>query len=177
MTDSISPQHILLLRFRDMVTEPGGSIAEHKRIVRQSGYVWWGWWARKHETVPRELLAQLLGPDNPSPIILFDTGFMRCYQSTCTRVVVAPSHVGVNSPDLESTPEYYARGRFPAWFRLVGDISPIKLIAPAIVARPTSPSFQGASSYLPAQSISLETLNDERPTLWVISPLESTYAE
>lgn len=35
---TIASDYTLLLRFRDLVTEPGGNITEHRRIIRQRGY-------------------------------------------------------------------------------------------------------------------------------------------
>src|SRR5947199_204475 len=121
-----STRYALMLRFRDLVTEPGGNIAEHRRIIRQKGYAWWGWWARQRETVPRGVFEELFSLESdPTEIILFDSGMMRLYRTTSRKAVVAPSHLGVNSPDFEATPEYYVRGRYPAWIRLEGDINPI----------------------------------------------------
>src|ERR1041385_5041989 len=114
---SIASDYTLLLRFRDLVTEPGGNIAEHRRIIRQRGYAWWGWWARQREKVPRTVFEQLFpSGDAERDVLLFDSGMMRMYRTTVGKVVVAPSHLGVNSPDFEATPEYYVRGRYPAWF-------------------------------------------------------------
>jgi hypothetical protein len=167
---SATSRYALMLRFRDLVTEPGGNIAEHRRLIRQRGHVWWGWWARNQEAVPRTIFAQMFAPENEAAeVVLFDTGLMRFYRTTCTRVVVAPSHTGVNSPEFEATPDYYVRGRYPAWFRFEDDILPIDLAAPAVVERPTmckndrelGPDEQGVAT-------APDKLRDDRPTLWVV---------
>lgn len=168
--------YALMLRFRDLVTEPGGNIAEHRRILRQHGSCWWGWWARSHEVVPRDMFGQLLPSNTDSPLegILFDRGMLRLYRTTISRIVVAPSHLGVHSPSFETTPEYYVRGRYPAWFRLEGDISPIEGIVPRVVARPTESDATGVlKADLQGEPIGLSELADERPTLWVISKTEN----
>jgi hypothetical protein len=163
----------LMLRFRDLVTEPGGNIAEHRRIIKQYGYAWWGWWARRHEAVPSAAFDQLLPRGNgPAEVILFDTGMMRLYRTRATGVVVAPSHLGVTSPDFEATPEYYVRGRYPAWFRLEDDIVALNGVLPKVVARPTAAAnCPPLDSNLIGQELELEVLRDERPTLWVIASI------
>lgn len=165
-------QYALLLRFRDLVTEPGGNIAEHRQIIRQRGYAWWGWWARQREKVPRNVLERLFPSEAiKREILLFDSGMMRLYRTSGSKVVVAPSHLGVNSPDFEATPEYYVRGRYPAWFRLEEDISIIEASSITIAGRPT---IQGEpDDLLPVagdHTVSLEKLSDEGPTLWVAIP-------
>jgi hypothetical protein len=162
--------YALMLRFRDLVTEPGGNIAEHRRIIRQRGYAWWGWWARQREKVPRSVFEQLFAAGAaPIEIILFDSGMMRLYRTLSRQAVIAPSHLGVNSPDFEATPEYYVRGRYPAWFRLEDDIVPIEPLVPRIVARPTTdPSFSDLGYEVQGLPVDLDVLRDEGPTLWVI---------
>ncbi|MHB8724056.1 MAG: hypothetical protein ACYC9Z_01600 [Casimicrobiaceae bacterium] len=165
----------LMLRFRDLVTEPGGNIAEHRKIIRHRGYAWWAWWARQHERIPREAFKQLLSPEYaPAQVILFDTDLTRFYRTTASRVIVAPSHLGVNSPDFEATPEHYVRGRYPAWFRFEEDIVLLDNFTSRVVARPTAeavptPLIAG----LPEQIANPDVLRDDRVTLWVIARTEA----
>jgi len=160
----------IVLRFRDLVTEVGGTIAEHRRIVRLQGHVWWGWWFRQSEYVPRAMLAQLFVPGKASDIsiILFHATTLELYITHANRVVVAPSAGGIQSPEFEYTPEYYLRARYPLWFQFERDIVPFRG-TPLIVGRPTKgPEFD----YLPelsvvGETVSLADLRDERPTLWL----------
>ena len=32
----------IMLRFRDLVTEPRGNSAEHRRLMNELGFAWWG---------------------------------------------------------------------------------------------------------------------------------------
>lgn len=165
-------KHALLLRFRDLVTEPGGNISEHRRIMRLRGYVWWGWWARqREEKAPLSVFEYFFRADRtPANVILFDRGFLRLYRTTASKVIVAPTSFGVNSPEFEATPEYYVRGRYPAWFRLQGDITPIEGTSVTVVARPTiDENFTKFDPDAPGEVVPLETLQDEKPTLWVIA--------
>lgn len=163
-------RYALMLRFRDLVTEPGGNIAEHRKIIKQRGYAWWGWWARQREQVPRRVLDELFPSESiPTEIILFDSGMMRLYRTHASKAVVAPSHLGVNSPDFEATPEYYVRGRYPAWFRLEDDILPLDASSAEVVARPTlAETFDLIDPNFASGPIELDVLRDEGPTLWVI---------
>jgi len=68
----------IILRFRDLSTPAGTTtIEQHKRIIADKGYVWWGWWHKQGETVPensfREILGEI-GKSGPYEIYLFDTG-------------------------------------------------------------------------------------------------------
>lgn len=164
-------RYALLLRFRDLVTEPGANIIEHRKIIRQLGYAWWGWWARQRENVPRRVLEELFPSESTlTEVILFDRGMMRLYRTYSSKAVVAPSHVGVNSPDFEATPSYYVRGRYPAWFRLERDIIPFEASSVEIVARPTlEANFDVLDPNFPGESVELDVLQDEGPTLWVIN--------
>jgi hypothetical protein len=154
-----------------LVTEPGGNIAEHRRIMRHHGYVWWGWWARQREKIPRGVFEQLFPSEAVmTEIVLFDSGMMRMYRTGARKAVVAPSHQGVNSPDFQATPEYYVRGRYPAWFRFEEDIVPIDALSANVIARPTlDPGFTSLGSGVSGQSLDLNALRDDGPTLWVIS--------
>lgn len=168
----------IVLRFRDLVTELGGTIAEHRRVLRQYGHVWWGWWYRQSEHIPRQALGELFSgaADRRVPILLFHSGTFEAYATNASRVVVAPSIVGISSPDYGITPQYYPRGRYPAWFRLEGDIVPTSADAVRIVGRPTlsSDSDGVPKQTLPATEVALQELGAERPTLWLFSPREGT---
>ena len=162
-------EYSLMLRFRDLVTEPGANIEEHRKIIRNRGYAWWGWWARQREHAPRLAFAALFSADaNATDVVLFDSGMMRFYRTQATQVVVAPSRLGVNSPDFEATPDYYVRGRYPAWFRLAGDIAPASLETVQVVARPSLDADVELLPGIVGLPTSLEALRDDRATLWVI---------
>jgi hypothetical protein len=156
----------LALRFRDLVTERGGTIEEHVRVSRRRGFVWWGWWYRQSETVPTEVLGHLFPePECSVPIVLFDAGMLALYTAIAGKVVLAPSGLGLPSPDFDATPEYYLRGRYPAWFRL-SEITPAPAMPLRVIERPTIPSEEADA--VVAMDVPLDALRDERPTLWVI---------
>lgn len=170
MTEVVQEQGLgVVLRFRDLVTEMGGTIAEHRRVLRQQGHVWWGWWRRQSEHIPRGALADLFRDGAVVPVMLFDSGILGVHRTAATRVVVAPSVVGIQSPEFDSTPDYYVRGHYPVWFRLEGDIVPIDAESLSVVGHPTADPAKHslATAVEDAHEVSLEDLRDERPTLWL----------
>lgn len=172
------PAIAIVLRFRDMVTEVGETIAEHRKIFRQFGHVWWGWWYRQSEYVPRNVLEGMFAKTNsPSvQVLLFDSGSLDVYATRASRVVVAPSIVGINSPEYHATPEYYLRGRYPAWFRFGVDIMAVDVSSLRIIGKPTSgPNFDRIPEVTTqAENVSLSVLRDDRPTFWLSREIEQT---
>jgi len=105
------------------------------------------------------------------PIVLFDSGTLELHATRATHVVVAPSIVGIHTPEFDATPEYYLRGHYPLWFRLEKEIAPLSIQSLDIVGRPTTDQD---ADHLPTgearEKMSLEALRDDRPTLWLAQP-------
>lgn len=158
----------ILLRFRDLVTEPGGNIEQHRRIIDELGFAWWGWWARSHEKVPKEELADLVEGRTHFPAILFDSGMMKFYYSKCSKIAVAPGDAGIASPDFRATPHYYVRGSYPAWFKLYEDIKVVDRSSFKVTGRPTISETKSDEKQSESRPLDIVSLRDERPTLWLI---------
>jgi len=157
----------IMLRFRDLVTEPGGNIEEHSRLIDEIGYAWWGWWARGQEVVPLELFDALTkSPHSVIDLILFDSGQLEFFEAKCSKIVVAPGSDGINSPDFRATPHYYVRGRYPAWFKLHGGITPLHEAQFSIVNRPTINSNNDVEVTFDVKSAA--SARDEDATLWLV---------
>jgi len=112
---------ILMLRFRDLVTEPGGTILEHEAIIVTYGEVWWGWWMREQEEPPRKFLAGLMGTIEANGFVrglLYDASRQFLYASRITKIKVSPTRSGIAAPEPAKAPEYYHQGRYPVWFLL-----------------------------------------------------------
>ena len=151
------------------MTERDGTIEEHIRVWKRAGHVWWGWWYRQSERVPRGTFAELFpGGEGEVPIVLFDAGQLKLYRTTATRVRVAPSELGLQAPDFDATPDYYLRGRYPAWFCL-SEIDPLESRTLPVIDRPTlvDGTNQKPRSDRAVEEVPLEALRDDRPTLWV----------
>lgn len=92
---------IVALRFRE--TTPGvDTIAEHIKLIDQSGFVWWGWWKKETEDSQDEMLARVLPKGGQGNILLVDRSTSRMWSALCTGWTS-------NRPDVPagSVPEYY----------------------------------------------------------------------
>lgn len=113
----------VILRFRDLVTPQGGSIASHQQIVDQHGYVWWGWWKRQTEAYPGNLFSELhqrlVGGENPITAFVFDSGSESLYRTQLQKLAVAPPGGTIATPNARKSPAYYQQGAYPAWFQFL----------------------------------------------------------
>ena len=108
----------VVLRFRDLVTECGGTIEQHKRIIAEKGYVWWGWWNKGHEKLPFDEIVVLTGrvQDNPETFYLLDSGQNKLYKALCTDISRGKNGKE-GTPETECTPDYYNVQKYFAWFK------------------------------------------------------------
>lgn len=114
----------MVLRFRDLVVE---TVPEHQKIIAGPGHVWWGWWSRPSERIPRHTFAHFKGVierEGSLPIFLIDSGREQLYRAALTDIRAADSETEIPSPDPDSTPIYYRSSDYKAWFRLT-EITPI----------------------------------------------------
>jgi len=163
----------VILRFRDLVTEEGGTVAEHRAILRSAGRVWWGWWMRQYETPPRQLFSRLRQEIEAEGMILgylFNTGEGRLFTCKIVDVRVAPPGSTIATPDPSLTPEYYVRGRYPAWFLLTSlDDAQFDKCRFRYESFPTRPEMQATYKELVGQPVrSLDGLRQIDVTLWVV---------
>jgi hypothetical protein len=111
----------LIIRFRDLITAPEETISEHRRIIAERDFVWWGWWRRRHELVPTEYLSGLL-LRVPLQIYLFDSGtdqsVVHLYPATLVSVAITPTGREIASPNINHTPAYYNNARYQVWLKL-----------------------------------------------------------
>lgn len=164
----------LILRFRDLVTEDGGTIAEHRAMLQSHGEVWWGWWMRQYETPPRELFGTLceeIARAGPVPGYLFNTGEGKLFSCKIADIRMAPTGTKIGAPDVERSPEYYSRGRYPAWFLLVDSIDERHFYDRSVFfdAFPSRPEMPAPLRPLLDQRVrSLEDLRHADVTLWMV---------
>src|SRR5262245_2739513 len=78
----------VILRFRDLVTERGQTIVRHRDIASHDGYVWWGWWHKRDETIPDDAFRNLVGKakNDGLEIYLLDSGQELLYKAICTEI-------------------------------------------------------------------------------------------
>jgi len=112
----------MILRFRDLSTPAGTTtIEQHKRIITEKGYVWWGWWHKQGETVPenafREVLAKI--PESgPYRIFLFDSGKYTVQRASLLDIHWDTKLTRISTPERDATPDYYGDSHYLAWFKL-----------------------------------------------------------
>jgi len=75
----------IILRFRDL-SNPAGTttIGEHQRLIKDRGYVWWGWWNKQGETIPESAFRQIsseITRSGPYEAFLFDTGKYKLHRA------------------------------------------------------------------------------------------------
>lgn len=119
MADAAEPE-TLVLRFRDLATEPGETIAQHHGICAQHGRVLWGWWHKAREKVPRrvfEAMRTKAAADEPK-IYLLNAAERKLYRARLSDVHFDESLEAIHTPDPALTPDYYQGRRCRAWFEL-----------------------------------------------------------
>lgn len=108
----------VILRFRDLVTEPGGTIQLHEAILQKRQFVWWGWWNKLGEKVPADVFQQLNQRARAGlEVLLFDSGREMVYRALCTSIATAPDGGRFATPSKVATPTYYRAQRYMAWFQ------------------------------------------------------------
>ncbi|WP_270913303.1 metallophosphoesterase family protein [Allofournierella sp. CML151] len=113
----------LILRFRDLVTADGETIAKHKEIIEhhegEQPYVWWAWWSKGHEKLPFDELSpfKILANSTPQTLLLVDSGQKLVYTAVCTDIKFNVGDKKLTSPEESATPEYYRTRDYYAWFK------------------------------------------------------------
>jgi hypothetical protein len=107
---------MIVLRFRDIELSSGATIREHKLVINEYRFCWWGWLARDFERNPySELAGVLAAAAKPFDVALYDTGRGLVYRASCTDIAAEP--FPSSSPSLLHTPAYYRSRNAPAWFQ------------------------------------------------------------
>ena len=80
----------MALRFRDLGAED--TISEHKKLIRECDYVWWGWWSKPPEKIPRKTFAQFSGVIESKghlDIYLVDSGKNLLYKTKLKEMAIS----------------------------------------------------------------------------------------
>ncbi len=115
----------VVLRFRDKGEGNSDTIDEHCKIIRDKGYVWWGWWAKNYEKPPYDYFQQierqiaLLAPQGIGfPIFLLHTKKQEIYKANCSAISYENSVEGfAQTPDPDATPSYYNKSSAKLWLK------------------------------------------------------------
>ena len=108
----------IILRFRDLVTDPNGTIMKHKDIIDKEGYVWWAWWNKGNENLPIGEFSEFstCTKSENTDIYLIDSGQEKVYKASCDGIELKKNEK-MRSPEPEKTPEYYKEQEYFAWFK------------------------------------------------------------
>lgn len=106
----------LILRFRDVTADD--PIRQHRTLISDSGYVWWGWWKKESEPSRIRELEQLAERARSGGVTigLFDRSTQMYFAANVVDCVWADHPI--LSPEPRRTPTYYAEERVAAWFRI-----------------------------------------------------------
>jgi hypothetical protein len=107
----------MVLRFRDLISE---TIPEHRNCIRQFGYVWWGWWNKPDEKIPRKELSQfqdMIKANGYLWVYLADSGTLRLYKGKLIEIDMAENEESYECKEFDKVPEYYFAAKYKTWFR------------------------------------------------------------
>ncbi|MFY9824209.1 MAG: metallophosphoesterase [Thermoanaerobaculia bacterium] len=165
----------LILRFRDLVTPSGDTIARHQDIAKEKGHVWWGWWNKAGETIPDEVFRSLLSSARSAdglPLFLVDSGSSRVFQATCKDILWSAAHERIPCPDLAATPSYYKDQAYFVWFKFSAVTSADALILNEYTYVQVDSFFSdGASLYTPfygKRIHSVRELIQQNRSIWFV---------
>ena len=171
----------IILRFRDLVTERGQTVAQHQAIIKGSGHVWWGWWRKRGETVPDDAFRDLAKRAKAGGFdaYLMDSGQELLYKVVCSDIKWDANLVEIESPDVTMTPEYYNQRTYLAWFKLseiTAVMDPESVLHKSSYLR-VDEFFEGQDlSYAPfydKQVHSVKELRQQDRTIWFLRDFKS----
>jgi hypothetical protein len=175
-----------LFRYRDLVAD---TLPEHRRVLDEKGWCWWGWWKRPNEPGRLEVWEEIQRQtaDGLSVQIgLFHSGTAQIHPAVVDQVVLPAEdkfgqYVSVNPPtdEQDGVPAYYRTSRHSrGWLRLTSIAeSPIEFFghfsfadAPPL---PHLPENQLAR-LVGKQIIDADELRAMDTTIWAVRPSRPT---
>jgi predicted MPP superfamily phosphohydrolase len=111
----------MILRFRDLAGPTGSTITRHEELITKEGAVWWAWWNKPNERIPRDVFAdfkQSIREHGPLHLYLADSGKNLLYTAEMAEIREAETEDPIISPNPVLTPQYYRDTPYKAWFRL-----------------------------------------------------------
>ncbi len=99
----------IALRFADNIAPQDGTIAEHEKMIKQYGYVWYGkFGAKVSEKVRSEIMA------------IDDRRVLLIHSGTSKRYWLHVDDISYETPELSGIPKYYRdiAGTVKTWFRV-----------------------------------------------------------
>lgn len=170
----------LILRFRDLSISD--TISEHKKIIEENGFVWWGWWSKPQETIPFKEFGFLntACKETDMQIYLLDSGKRFLYKASCSEIFYKNAEK-CGSPDPEKTPQYYSDMEYMAWFKITNISEPLcgteanKELKKYSYYRVNDFFVSGCSVFEPFYNkriFSIDELAEQQRTIWFIRDFE-----
>jgi hypothetical protein len=109
----------VVLRFRDLNIEIGDTIKEHRKLIEDFQYVWWGWWKKPEERVPYSILRYFqdaIENDGHIWIFLVDSGTRRLYKAKLISINYVNDENPQKCSEIDKVPEYYSSKKCFIWF-------------------------------------------------------------
>jgi len=176
----------MILRFRDLAGPIGSTIERHRVIAEDGQGVWWAWWSKPNEHVPREFFAQLKGriaAAGHAEVFLADSGRYLFYRARLVEIKEAPTEDPIGSPNPDRTPEYYRTTPYKAWFRFASIEQIGEPLVEEVVRKWSYDEIHGftddpfISSYQDKRIFSLqEVINRRHRTIYFIQPYKAGHA-
>lgn len=173
------------MRFRDLSTPPGTTLAEHQKIISSNSFVWWGWWNKQGETVPEAAFREIhkmIQQHGPLDVFLFDTGQNRLHRAKLAQIEWDTQLRLIVAPDRKATPDYYGDSQYFAWFKLTeiesGNLpeSELKKWSYVQIDELFETKKSVYETFYDKQVSSFGELRSQDRTIWFIRPLEATDA-
>lgn len=165
----------MILRFRDLVTEPGGTVASHNAICEKETYVWWGWWNKSGEQIPDGVfrhLNEIAKTSDGLKILLLDSGRNKLFSTTCREIEWEKSHNRIRSKEPNKTPKYYRDKLYLSWFKIetITEINELELhsLSYLLVDEFFENSQSRYSSFYGKQVHSCAELRQQDRTIWFV---------
>lgn len=169
------PSSNMVLRFRDLIEE---TIHEHRKHIKQFGYVWWGWWHKPGEKVPRKELLHfqdIIKDKGHMWIYLADSGTLRLYKAKLIEIDISKDEEAKECREIDKVPEYYFMAKYKVWFCFAN-------IEDAIPDEIREWSYDNPSDFLYVSDIAIfqdkrvssihEMLNERHRTIYFIQPYD-----
>jgi predicted MPP superfamily phosphohydrolase len=183
--EPMAPTETLVLRFRDLVTELGGTIKEHQATIKARGHVYWGWWNKLGEQPPIAIFTILKQKaiDSGFDLYLFDSGQNVVHKAHCIDILWQEAGAApIPSPEPAATPAYYEGQSYSAWFKFSEIVSLPKtswLLKDWTYVRVDELFADGPSGFTKfygKRVVSASELAQQNRTIWFIRPAEPTDA-
>lgn len=106
----------VVLKFKDKGTKD--TMEAHMDILKKNGSVWWGWWSKDYENLPKtqllEIQQQLEHDKKKISFYLFHTKKEIMYEASCEEIIYKED--SLHCPD-DNVPDYYRDYPIRVWFR------------------------------------------------------------